>query len=102
MGCSDHRSRQPASRRAARQRPRPRGSGSHRSQLIITMDTDMRPHAVDHRLPSLTRRDVLAAVGTGIGRQLRPLAAGFIAIADELAALMRWCACGQAPRFAVG
>ena len=65
----------------------------------------MRPHAVDHhpRPPEpISRRAFLQAIGLASACRFRPLAAGFTAIADELAALMRWCACGPAPRFAAG
>ena len=53
----------------------------------------MRPHAVDHhpRPPAITRRAFLQAVGLASACYLRPLAAGFTAIADELARLFRWC-----------
>ena len=65
----------------------------------------MRPHAVDPvpRPPELiSRRAFLQAIGFACACRFRPLAAGFTAIADELAALMRWCACGPTPRFAAG
>ena len=64
----------------------------------------MRPIAVDPipRQPAITRRAFLQAIGLASACRFRPLAAGFTAIADELAALMRWCACGPAPRFAAG
>ncbi len=58
----------------------------------------MRPH-VDCRLP-ITRRSFLQAIGLAFARSLHPVAAGFTAIADDLVWLMRWCACGGAPRFA--
>lgn len=52
----------------------------------------MRTHAVDYRQP-MTRRSFLAAIGLAF-------AAGFTAIADELAALFRCCSLDVGPRFA--
>ena len=56
---------------------------------MINQDPYMRPH-VDCRLP-ITRRSFLQAIGLAFARRLRPLAAGFTAIADELARLFRIC-----------
>ena len=65
----------------------------------------MRPHAVDHhpRPPELiSRRAFLQAIGLASACRFRPLAAGFTAIADELARLFRWCSLDPGPRFAAG
>ena len=48
-------------------------------------------HAVDNRPLTITRRSFLRAIGFASARILHPLAAGFTAIADELARLFRWC-----------
>lgn len=61
----------------------------------------MRPHAVDPipRPPvQITRRAFLQAIGLAFACRFRPLAAGFTAIADELARLFRWCALDVAPQ----
>ena len=47
-------------------------------------------HAVDDRLP-ITRRSFLQAIGLASVRSLHSIAAGFTAIADELARLFRIC-----------
>ena len=46
--------------------------------------------AVDYRMP-VTRRSFLQAMGLAFACSLRPLAAGFTAIADDLARLFRVC-----------
>ena len=62
----------------------------------------MRTHAVDPRPPAISRRAFLQAIGLASACRLRPFAARFTAIADDLAWLMRWCSRGAAPRFATG
>lgn len=64
----------------------------------------MLSHAYDdparHRAALFSRRDFLRAIGFAFACSLRPLAVGFTAIGDDLVWLLRWCACGGAPRFA--
>ena len=49
---------------------------------------------------TITRRSFLTAIGLAFAGRLRPFAAGFTSIADDLAWLMRWCCFGGGLRFA--
>ena len=61
----------------------------------------MRIHAVDYTPRQggalFSRRSFLRAMGLAFARSFHPVAAGFTAIADELAQLFRWCAFGAGP-----
>ena len=45
---------------------------------MITQDTNMRPYAVDHRLPTLTRRSFLLATGLAFASRFTSIAGSFV------------------------